>query len=57
MLLASFTGCALCRHVITGCIVTGVPFFCPVLKGVKVNPGDWIYADWDGILVSKKDLA
>eukprot|EP00878_Enallax_costatus_P036528 GHUV01041025.1.p2 GENE.GHUV01041025.1~~GHUV01041025.1.p2 ORF type:complete len:186 (+),score=31.84 GHUV01041025.1:118-675(+) len=27
------------------------------MQGVKVVPGDWVYADWDGILVSKKELA
>jgi regulator of RNase E activity RraA len=26
------------------------------VQGVSVSPGDWVYADWDGILVSKKQL-
>ena len=28
-----------------------------MIAGVAVEPGDWIYADADGILVSKDDLA
>jgi regulator of ribonuclease activity A len=28
-----------------------------IISGVPVNPGDWIYADADGILVSQQKLA
>eukprot|EP00879_Flechtneria_rotunda_P023334 GHRR01024684.1.p1 GENE.GHRR01024684.1~~GHRR01024684.1.p1 ORF type:complete len:201 (+),score=20.91 GHRR01024684.1:90-605(+) len=27
-----------------------------VISGCKISPGDWIYADWDGVVVSKKQL-
>eukprot|EP00775_Hariotina_reticulata_P010187 gene10187-10347_t len=26
------------------------------MQGVTVAEGDWIYADWDGVLVSKRKL-
>lgn len=26
------------------------------VQGVDVRPGDWVYADWDGILISRKQL-
>jgi regulator of ribonuclease activity A len=25
--------------------------------GVKVSEGDWVYADWDGVIVSKQELS
>jgi regulator of ribonuclease activity A len=25
--------------------------------GVPVSEGDWVYADWDGVVVSKKELS
>lgn len=27
-----------------------------LLLGVPVREGDWVYADWDGVVVSKKEL-
>jgi regulator of ribonuclease activity A len=27
------------------------------LLGVPVAEGDWVYADWDGVIVSKKELS
>jgi regulator of ribonuclease activity A len=27
------------------------------LLGVGVAEGDWVYADWDGVVVSKKELS
>lgn len=27
------------------------------LLGVPVWKGDWVYADWDGVVVSKKELS
>lgn len=27
------------------------------LLGVPVCEGDWVYADWDGVVVSKKELS
>ncbi len=28
-----------------------------VIAGIQINPGDWIYADMDGVLVAKQSLA
>lgn len=28
-----------------------------VIGGVSISPGDWIYADEDGVVVSKEQLA
>lgn len=28
-----------------------------VIGGVQIRPGDWVYADLDGVLVSKEELA
>lgn len=27
------------------------------VQGVKVAEGDFVYADWDGVVVSKKELS
>ena len=37
----------------TGAGTDGVPVY---ISGVAINPGDWIYADADGILVSQQKL-
>lgn len=40
---------------------TAVPFHPPaqvrvLIGGVQIRPGDWVYADLDGVLVSKEQL-